>query len=980
MTKIMDALSGDDSNKVMTKNNNPYLIAYAKEKGDAKRLSELQDRYEMHNLPSLADAVWEDINGVICVSDYVYTQLLRHPKWIINLISITPETLPTPSVADILISLDNPLEMDEKALMSRLRLVRQYCMVCLIFLDIRQVIGLKSLTNYLTLLADACVNASIKWIEQYYSTLYGRAIDSNGKDLSLIVVGMGKLGGGELNLSSDIDLIFAFREHGDTQGGKKSLSHQEYFTKIGQKLIQHLDVVNADGFVFRVDMRLRPFGQSGALVLNLDSLENYYQDQGRDWERYAMIKARVMAGTPQDVTAFEQLRRPFVFRKYLDFSAISALRDLKNMIEKEVQRKGIEHNIKLGEGGIREIEFIVQAIQILHGGRDTCLQAQSLYQVLPYLSQQEYLETAQTDALWKAYSLFRRVEHGLQSIRDEQTQLLPTEDNERALLAAMLGFDAWSSLDTLLWQQRKWVHAEFEKLIAEEQETNHALPHLESWRVLFKNEASREAIEELVDGIEWKNTETSVLQIQRFVASRGVVFMQPIGQERLATFFASFALKLIEENNPDLVLERVLLILEAVLRRTSYLVLLCENPTAITHLIRLCRESVWFSEAISSTPMLLDELLDAQTLFSPPNKASMEAELRQTLLRLPEEDEEAKMDAMRRFRHSLILRIAACDITDVLPLMKVSDHLTWLAEILLEQVLQQAWHYLTQRHGYPTDEQGNPVYTPQLVIVGYGKSGGWELGYDSDLDLVFLHNSNHTLSTNGNRSVDNLTFYTRLGQRIIHLLTSYTASGRLYEVDMRLRPSGNSGLLVSSLIAFREYQANEAWVWEHQALTRARPLAGSQELVAQFNKVRSDTLSKSRQSTELKAEVVKMREKMRAHLDTSKKNLEFDIKQGKGGIIDIEFLVQYLVLLHSHTHSELVVFSDNIRQLEEAAKVGVISQENAEQLAESYKLYRAYVHRLTLQKQGRVVPKEALLANQQTISALWDDFVESPTL
>ena len=935
MTKIMDAILGDDITTLTSKNNNPYLVDFALTKGDKKRLEELQDRYRLANLPVLSTDVWEQINGAICVSEYLYSQLLRHPNWISHLINLTPETLPTPSVADLLISLDAPLEMNEKALMSRLRLVRQYCLVCLIFLDVRQAISLKQLTNYLTLLADACVNASILWIENYYLNLYGRAMDSNGKELSLIVIGMGKLGGGELNLSSDIDLIFAFREHGDTQGGKKSLSNQEYFTKIGQKLIQHLDVVNADGFVFRVDMRLRPFGQSGALVLNLDSLENYYQDQGRDWERYAMIKARVMAGNPEDMKAFETLKKPFVFRKYLDFSAISALRDLKNMIEKEVQRKGIEHNIKLGEGGIREIEFIVQAIQILHGGRDTRLQTQSLYQVLPYLAEQGYLTQAQVDSLWEAYCLLRRVEHGLQGIRDEQTQLLPTESDERELLAAMLGFDGWASLDALLWQQRKLVHTEFIALIEEDKEANNALPNIDSWRVLFKKEISREAIEELTDAVNWKVCDSAIDSIQRFISSRGVVFMQPIGQERLANFFANFMVKLATEENPDLVLERVLVILEAVLRRTSYLVLLCENPTAITHLIRLCRESAWFCEAISTTPMLLDELLDADTLFSPPDKESMEEELRQILLRLPEEDEEAKMDAMRRFKLSLILRIAACDITEILPLMKVSDHLTWLAEVLLQQVLLQAWHYLTQRHGYPTDEQNNPVFVPQLVVVGYGKSGGWELGYDSDLDLVFLHNANQTLSTDGERSIDNLTFYTRLGQRIIHLLTSFTASGRLYEVDMRLRPSGNSGLLVSSLHAFRDYQQKEAWVWEHQALTRARSLAGNDILRAEFSQIRAEILSKMRDADSLKIEVIKMREKMRTHLDTSKQDLEFDIKQGRGGIIDIEFMVQFLILAHSHAHPELMTYSDNIRQLEEAEKVGVISKERTEQLIDS---------------------------------------------
>lgn len=964
---------------VKSQSANLILKEYASQPQHNLMLMALKERRQQVELDELSETDWQEIIAVACVSEFFYEQLLRYPHWIELLLDLTPEKLVTPSIADLLISLDDPLSMDEKALMRRLRRVRQFCLVSLIFLDVRGAIPLQKLTSHLTQFADACVNASLIWLEAYYTNLYGRAFDSHGKSMSLMVIGMGKLGGGELNLSSDIDLIFAFREHGDTQGGKKTLSHQEYFTKIGQKLILHLDQMNSDGFVFRVDMRLRPFGQSGALALNFDAFENYYQDQGRDWERYAMIKARVIAGNPQDTTLFDALRRPFVFRKYLDFSAVVALRDLKNMIAKEVQRKGIEHNIKLGEGGIREVEFIVQALQILHGGRDNRLQSHSLYKVLPYLAEQGYLTQAQAEGLWQAYLLLRRTEHALQAVRDEQTQLLPTESFERHRIAMMLGFSEWSVLDSELWRHRHFVHKTFNELIEDDPQKEQQLPNIASWRVLFKHATDDDMVAELTTDIPWEDAPTSVKRIASFITAKGVVYMQPIGQDRLAHFFASFMVKLASERMPDLVLGRVLDILEAIQRRTSYLVLLCENPTAITHLISLCRESAWFSEAISSTPMLLDELLDAETLFSPPDKNAMQLELRQTLMRLPEEDEEANMDALRRFKRSLIMRIAACDITERLPLMKVSDHLTWLAETILEQVLMQAWHYLTGRHGFPTTDLNVPVTQPQLVIVGYGKSGGWELGYDSDLDLVFIHNSNRNQMTDGERSVDNLTFYTRLGQRIIHLLTSFTASGRLYEVDMRLRPSGNSGLLVTSLEAFNDYQLKEAWVWEHQALTRARVLVtGNDDLLSTFNQVKGAIISQQRDLASLKQEVIKMREKMRNHLDTSDSLSEFDIKQGRGGIIDIEFMVQYYVLAWSWKYPSLLTFSDNIRQIEAAEKVGLVRSDDAAQMIESYKLYRAHVHRLNLQKQGRVVPKEALLANQKAIERLWDAFVAQP--
>ncbi|PYF78343.1 MULTISPECIES: bifunctional [glutamate--ammonia ligase]-adenylyl-L-tyrosine phosphorylase/[glutamate--ammonia-ligase] adenylyltransferase [Marinomonas] len=948
-------------------------------------LEHVQDARERHGLDALSQEQIDTLEPLWVLSEYLHQQFTRFPHWLDDLLTLK-ELPEKPSVEALMAgeaffsceasacSTETSEPLDEAGFIKRLRLYRQWWMVRLIALDIQQQISLTELTSRLSGLADACVNASLQWTTQHYLALYGQALDSNGQPQSMIVIGMGKLGGNELNLSSDIDLIFAFREHGDTQGGKKSLSHQEYFTKLGQKLIQHLDQVSADGFVFRVDMRLRPFGQSGALVLNMDSLENYYQDQGRDWERYAMIKARVMSGNTLDVREFEALRKPFVYRKYLDFGAIGALRDLKQMIAKEVRRKGIEHNIKLGEGGIREVEFIAQALQILHGGRDQKLQTPALLEVLPYLAKQDYLPTEEVEQLRDAYLLLRRTEHALQAVNDEQTQLLPEDERARTRIALMVGFPSWEALDERLWEVRKNVHRSFVALIDDGHESSEEVKNQETWRLLIKHPEDKEAIEDAIALIAWQDQEAAIMRIAQLLSSRTVVYMQPIGHERLAVFLAALITKLTDEVNPDLVLERVFPILEAVLRRTAYLVLLCENQTALTHLIRLCRESVWFTEAISTTPALLDELLDANTLFSPPDKTMLAEELQQILLRLPEEDEEAQMDAMRRFRRSIILRIAACDITEILPVMKVSDHLTWLAEVLLDQVLQQSWQYLTKKHGFPVS-QGEAAYSPQLAIIGYGKSGGWELGYDSDLDLVFIHDAQATGSTDGERSIDNLTFYTRLGQRLIHMITSFTAAGRLYEVDMRLRPSGNSGLLVSSLDAFKDYQQKEAWVWEHQALTRSRGLAGDPNLLAKFEDCRKEIIASVRDRNELKAEVIKMREKMRAHLDTGGKDKGFDLKQGAGGIIDIEFMVQYLVLAWSHQYPELMRFSDNVRQLEAAASVGLLDKDQAEKMTDTYTLYRSLVHRLSLQHQSRVIQNEKLVSNQNMVSQFWSHFV-----
>lgn len=967
-------------------NNSAYSDYCEKIESRAIYLSSVQSARQHHGLPALSQEQIDYLEPLWVLSDYLRHQFTRHPAWLDDIIN-EPIPLPDfPSVQALVAgeaffshhASQCPSElalvaMDELSFTKRLRLYRQWWMVRLIAADLLQQMSLSELTACLSKLADVCVNASLLWSQSHFEGLYGQALDSNGDPQTLIVIGMGKLGGNELNLSSDIDLIFAFRKEGQTQGGRKSLSHQEYFTKLGQKLIQHLDQVTSEGFVFRVDMRLRPFGQSGALVLNMNALENYYQDQGRDWERYAMIKARVMSGNSQDCAAFESIRKPFVYRKYLDFGSLGALRDLKRMIEKEVRRKGVEHNIKLGEGGIREVEFIVQALQILRGGRDNGLQTSTLLKTLPYLARQGYLSVKDTEQLKEAYMLLRQTEHALQGIRDEQTQLLPLDGLERVRLAAWMKEESWMALNEKLWHVRRNVHRVFSELIDDEENGNDVSTQ-ETWRLLLKRAGDEESVLDAICVVSWKDKMQVAQKLSQFLLSKNVVFMQPVGQERLALFLSAFMAKLSGEENPDLVLERVIPILEAVLRRTAYLVLLYENPTAVTHLIQLCRESSWFSEAISTTPALLDELLDANALYSPPDKTFLQQELQQTLLRLPEEDEEAQMDAMRRFKRSIAMRIAACDITEMLPVMKVSDHLTWLAEVLLQEVLNQSWYHLTRKHGFPTWD-GQVVSQPQIAIIGYGKSGGWELGYDSDLDLVFIHDADASGYTNGERSIDNLTFYTRLGQRLIHMMTSFTSMGRLYEVDMRLRPSGNSGLLVSSLEAYKEYQEKEAWVWEHQALTRARALAGNMELMSRFEDCRKAVVGRKRDRVELKSEVIKMREKMRDHLDAGGQNKGFDLKQGAGGIIDIEFMVQYMVLAWSSEYPELMQFSDNVRQLAALSARGLLAPDDADKMIDVYTLYRAYIHRLTLQKQSRVVLEDDKLKSaQKTVNAYWKAF------
>jgi glutamate-ammonia-ligase adenylyltransferase len=733
-------------------------------------------------------------------------------------------------------------------------------------------------------------------------------------------------------------------------------------------------------------MRLRPYGSSGALVLSFNALEQYYQDQGRDWERYAMIKARVVGGDQAKGEELLEMLRPFVYRRYLDFSAIEALRTMKQLIQQEVRRKGMAANIKLGSGGIREVEFIAQAFQLIHGGRDLSLQQRSLLKVLRTLEGQGYLPTAVIDELREGYEFLRYTEHAIQAIADRQTQMLPEDDRDQARIALIMGFADWSSFHEKLMYWRGRVDWHFRQVIADPDE----------------EEGQQDSGEEIVGG-EWlplweesQNEESACLQLQEggFADAQKALkhlsnlrnssqlrSMQRLGRERLDAFIPRLLAQAVEHDNPDLVLERVLPLVEAVARRSAYLVLLTENPGALRRLLTLCAASPWIAEQIARFPLLLDELLNEGRLFNPPQALELGAELRERLTRIPEDDLEQQMEALRHFKLAHRLRVAASEITGSLPLMKVSDYLTWLAEAILEQVLALAWRHTVARHGSPRRPDGT-LCDPGFVIVGYGKVGGIELGHGSDLDLVFIHDGDPQAETDGAKPIDGAQFFTRLGQRIIHLITTQTNSGQLYEVDMRLRPSGASGLLVSSLGAFARYQENEAWTWEHQALVRARVLVGSADVGKKFEAVRATVLGRERDLATLRQEVSEMRAKMRDNLGTKgttagkganafEATSSFDLKQDAGGIVDIEFMVQYAALAWSREHPALLRYTDNIRILEGLEEAGLIPAADASLLREVYKAYRSAAHRQALQKDPGVVSGDQFADERREVMRIW---------
>jgi glutamate-ammonia-ligase adenylyltransferase len=931
---------------------------------------------------------WAQFARVTAASEFVIEQSVRDPLMLLTLVQsgeLDRAFAPGELCAQIAAAVNAAQNEDE--LGRALRRQRARHQVRIIWRDLTRQADLVQTCRDLSDMADATIDQAYQWLYSRHCEQFGTPTGRrSGEPQQMVILGMGKLGAVELNLSSDIDLIFAYPEGGETVGVKRSLDNQEFFIRLGQRLIKALDPMTVDGFVFRVDMRLRPYGSSGALVLSFNALEQYYQDQGRDWERYAMIKARVVAGDQVAGAQLLDMLRPFVYRRYLDFSAIEALRTMKQLIQQEVRRKGMADNIKLGSGGIREVEFIAQAFQLIHGGRDLSLQQRPLLKVLSTLEGQGYLPPAVISELREGYEFLRYTEHAIQAIADRQTQMLPDGAQDQARIAFMLGFADWDAFHEKLMFWRGRVAWHFAQVIADPDEDEGAESEVVvggEWLPLWEEAQDEEAACRQLEEGGFADASKALKALAGLRSSPQLRAMQRLGRERLDAFIPRLLAQAVEHANPDLVLERVLPLVEAVARRSAYLVLLTENPGALRRLLTLCAASPWIAEQITRFPLLLDELLNEGRLFKPPLAPELAAELRERLTRIPEDDLEQQMEALRHFKLAHRLRVAASEIAGSLPLMKVSDYLTWLAEAILEQVLALAWRQTVAKYGTPLRTDGT-LCDPGFIIVGYGKVGGLELGHGSDLDLVFIHDGDPQAETDGPKSIDGAQFFTRLGQRIIHLLTAQTNSGQLYEVDMRLRPSGASGLLVSSLGAFARYQENEAWTWEHQALVRARVLVGSQDVGQAFEKVRAQVLGKSRDPAKLQQEVSEMRAKMRDNLGTKSTaagtaanafdaTAPFDLKQDAGGIVDIEFMVQYAALAWSHSHPPLLRWTDNIRILEELEHEGLMPAEDASLLREAYKAYRSAAHRQALQKDAGVIPGDQFADERRQVLRIWKE-------
>ncbi|AEJ00657.1 Glutamate-ammonia-ligase adenylyltransferase [Nitrosomonas sp. Is79A3] len=824
---------------------------------------------------------------------------------------------------------------NEEILHSVLRDLRKQVMLRLAIRDLGSQADLSEVMLSMTELAEVTINFALKhhenWLTQ--SDRFGLPIgEQSNATQHMLIVAMGKLGGGELNVSSDVDLIFVYPEDGETNGAK-SISNHEFFARLGRKLIASLNDYTVDGYVFRVDMRLRPHGENSPLAISFPMLEEYFLKQGREWERYAWIKGRVIAGladTEAESTLMEKIVRPFVFRKYLDFGAYESMRRLHAQLRKEVERREMHDNIKLGPGGIREIEFITQVFQLIRGGRDVDLCIRPTLSVLQRLQKKQQLPQQAVAELTDAYHFLRKLEHRLQYLDDQQTQTLPLNPADENLIATAMGFPDYVSFMQQLDIHRKNVTRHFELIFATPRKsaTHEMLAYL--WQAETQDVSQTEAAASQLSTMGF--TEPVKISERLRLFYQGTFYHQlPESSQQQINTLVPMMIEAIAELPPvETTLERMLQLLEKISPQTSYLALLLEHPHTLQRIAELVSISQWASDYLGRHPILLDELLRHDAPHPVPDWSALHNELIYQLNHVnnPKNDvAEWQMDVLRHFQHAQVFRLLVTDLEGSLLLETLSDHLTALADLILDTVLNLAWSNLKKRH------HEKPIF----AIIGYGKLGGKELGYASDLDLIFLYEDDHP---------DAAEIYTKLGQSINAWLTRHTSAGLLYETDLRLRPNGATGLLVSSMEAFAQYQREQAWVWEHQALTRARFVAGDRLVADAFENTRKEILCKPRNPIELKQDILKMREKM---LDVHPNPTTlFDIKHDRGGIIDVEFIVQYLVLGYSSQYPQLTGNIGNIALLKLAGELGLIPMDTAEQVRSAYREFRRIQHRQRL--------------------------------
>ncbi|KAF1721534.1 bifunctional [glutamate--ammonia ligase]-adenylyl-L-tyrosine phosphorylase/[glutamate--ammonia-ligase] adenylyltransferase [Pseudoxanthomonas wuyuanensis] len=884
----------------------------------------------------LADAAFAaQVAKLIVASDFALETLCRQPALLAQL---ARDNAPAPLPAPV-------LEPQQPELWpAQLRRYRSAESTRLVWRDVHGLDDVDATLADATRLAEVCLQTALQALEGEFAQRHGVVRNTEGAPQRLVVFGLGKLGGGELNFSSDIDLVYAYPEGGQSDGAR-ALAAEDYFARLGQRLAKLLDEPTVDGFCHRVDLRLRPFGNAGRVALSFAGMDQYFQREGRDWERYAWLKARAVAG---DIEAGEQWLaslRPFVYRRYLDYTALDGLREMKAAIAAEVARRELADDIKRGPGGIREIEFLVQALQLIRGGREASLRERRLLPALQALVQAGQVTPADGQALAAAYRFLRRIENRLQMLRDAQTHMLPEDAGDRARIARALGYAGWPALEDSLQAQRARVSREFAELLAPRKRRIAADALSQYWRGLPEgSQAETLAAAGFADAA---GADAALRDFARYSGVRGLSDAARARLDRVVPALLDAAAK---SPHPDAALKRALALLQAILRRASYLALLDEQPSALARLVDVLARSALLAERLALYPLLLDELLDSRVAGPMPERRLMR---QQCTAALQEEDPEAALRLLNECRLALSFRIALAALDQRQPPSDSTRQLAWLADEVVAAVLQMAHQDVAGAHGR--------VPGGRFAILGYGSLGGEELGFGSDLDLVFLYEADPQATSDGARPLEAGRWYARLAQKIVALLGAQTAAGRLYDVDVRLRPDGAKGLLVSSLASYTEYQRERAWTWEHQALVRARGVAGDAALLAAFDDTRERTLTQPRDPAKLREDVVKMRARMRSELDRSDA-ARLDLKQGEGGLVDLEFLLQYLVLRESAAVPALLAPRNTAALVRALRAAGILADEITEALLAAHSVFLAEGLACTLDRRPRLVGRTADVA------------------
>ncbi len=917
------------------------------------RLSRLEAACRSMKVPFYDDAgVDEHLRRVILASDFAYDSFLQDPSL------LGPELvrlMNDPRHADARAAGLSQLA-EEAEFRRELRALRRRESLRLIWRDVNGIDPVETTLAGTSVLAEICIEAALRFAERTLAVRHGVIRNEAGVVQRLVVLALGKLGGAELNFSSDVDLVLAYAQAGNSDGAR-SLDAEAWYVRVSQHMVGLLAERTPDGFVYRVDLRLRPFGQSGRIALSFAAMEQYYQREGRDWERYAWIKARPVAGDKTAGTQLLQTLRPFVFRRYLDYTAFAGLREMKTLIDAEVVRKDLRAHLKLGPGGIREIEFMVQLMQLIRGGREPALRVRGLLPALAACEQLGLIPTARARVLREAYRYLRRLENRVQMFADEQTHDLPEDALIRERLGCSLGHAAWAELMAELDQHRSAVTVEFEALMAPARRSRKS-PQRQAWTVLWQN-MERDGIdaEALLDA-GFDPVEPVVEALQRLLGSPVLRAASTRSRERLDRVLPALLASAAGSAAPTECLVRLLGLVHAIARRSAYLALLDEQPAALRRLTEVFAASALLAARVTAHPLLLDELFGEQAEQPQADRSTLEAEISRRLRAMPERDAELEIELVQEQRLAAQFRIGLAFLADRLDAEATARALADVAEVVLAEVLRGAERDLIAAHGRMP---GHEAEGAGMALIGYGSLGALELGFGSDLDLVFVYDGAHAQhDSDGGKPLDGARYYARLAQRCVHLLTAQTRFGRLYDIDVRLRPDGGKGLLVTSLQAYASYQSERAWTWERQALVRARAVAGDVALGRRFAQARAAALTRDGDEDELRGDISRMRARWRAERDRSDA-ARLDLKQGRGALVDIEFLLQMLVLQHSAAHPQLLAHTNTRELIRLAAACGLLEPAQAEMLQQAHGVLLANSLAAKLDARVRVVRRDAAL-------------------